>query len=157
MSKTKFEVDKDNLEVRITRTYNATPERLWRAYTTPEEITQWWQNTTIDKHDFKVGGQWRFIDRGKNGNEEHGFRGEFQEIDEPHKIVRTFEYEPWAGHVMTESVTFEPQDDGQTLVTIISKYSNLDDLEGMVQSGMEKGSTAGMERIAQLVESDQAA
>lgn len=151
MSKTKFEVDKDKLEVRITRLYNATPERLWRAYTDPDELMQWWRNTTIDTLEFKVGGAWRFIDHGKNNDEEHAFRGEFKEIDEPHKIVRTFEYEPWAGHVMTESVTFEPQN-GQTLVTTVSKYANLDDLEGMVQSGMEKGATAGMERIAALVE-----
>lgn len=152
MSKTKFEVDKENLEVRISRVYKATPERLWKAYTDPEEITQWWQNTKIDKHDFKVGGQWRFVDQGKDGDEEHGFRGEYKEIDEPRKIVRTFEYEPWAGHVMIESVVFEPQGDGQTLVITVSKYANLEDLEGMVQSGMEKGATAGMERIAKLVE-----
>jgi uncharacterized protein YndB with AHSA1/START domain len=152
MSKTKFEVDKDNLEVRITRPYKATPERLWEAYTDPEQIAQWWRNTTIDKHDFRVGGTWRFVDHGKNGGENHGFRGEFKEIDEPHKIVRTFEYEPWAGHVLTETVTFEAMDDGSTLVTTVSKYQNLDDLEGMVNSGMEKGATAGMERIAELVE-----
>ena len=152
MSKTKFEVDKDNLEVRITRTYKATPERLWEAYTDPEQIAEWWRNTTIDKHDFHVGGAWRFVDHGKNGDEEHGFRGEFKEIDEPHKIVRTFEYEPWAGHVLTETVMFEPQEDGSTLVTTVSRYENLDDLEGMVSSGMEKGATAGLERIAALVE-----
>ncbi|HET7060131.1 MAG TPA: SRPBCC domain-containing protein [Candidatus Saccharimonadales bacterium] len=152
MAKTKFEVDKDNLEVRITRVYNATPQRLWRAYTDPEEVAQWWRNTTIDKFELKVGGAWRFVDHGKNGDEEHGFHGEFKEIDEPRKIVRTFEYEPWAGHVMTESVIFEPQGESQTLVTTVSKYANLDDLEGMVQSGMEKGATAGLERIAALVE-----
>jgi uncharacterized protein YndB with AHSA1/START domain len=152
MSKTKFEVDKDNLQVRITRVFDASPERLWQAYTEPDQITQWWQNTDIDKHDFKVGGQWRFIDRGQKGDEEHAFRGEYKEIDEPRKIVRTFEYEPWAGHVLTETVMFEPQDGGKTLVTTTSTYDNLQDLEGMVQSGMEKGATAGMERIAKLVE-----
>ena len=41
MSKTTFEVDRDQLEVRITRVFNATPERLWRAYTAPEQIKQW--------------------------------------------------------------------------------------------------------------------
>lgn len=152
MSKTQFTVDKDKLEVRISRLFKATPERLWKAYTDPEEIAQWWQNTIIDKHDFRVGGQWRFVDKGQNGDENHAFRGEFKEIEEPHKIVRTFEYEPWAGHVLTEMVMFEPQDDGRTLVTTTSQYANLEDLEGMVQSGMEKGATAGMERIAKLVE-----
>lgn len=152
MSKTNFEVDRDNLEVRITRVFDATPERLWQAYTEPEEIAQWWRNTTIDKLDVRVGGAWRFVDHGQDGKGEHGFRGEFKEVDKPHKLVRTFEYEPWAGHVMTESVTFEPQPDGKTLVTITSKYQNAGDLEGMVSSGMEKGAVAGIERLAKLVE-----
>lgn len=152
MSKTNFEVDKDKLEVRITRVFAATPERLWQAYTQADQIKQWWLNTTIDTLDVRVGGAWRFVDHGQDGTEEHGFRGEFTEVDEPHKLARTFEYEPWAGHVMTESVTLEPQADGKTLVTIVSKYDTIDDLEGMVKSGMEKGATAGIDRLAKLVE-----
>lgn len=153
MADTKFEVDKANLEVRITRTFNASPERLWQAYKDPQEVAMWWANTDIETHDFKVGGQWRYVDHGKNGDEEHAFRGQFTEIDEPHKISRTFEYEPWAGHILVETVTFEPQDEGKTLVKIISKYENLQDLEGMVNSGMERGATAGLERLAKIVES----
>lgn len=149
MSKTNFEIDRDKLEVRITRSFKATPERLWRAYSDPEEIAQWWADTTIDKHDFKVGGEWRFVG-GQDGKD--AFRGKFKEIDVPHKIVRTFEYEPYPGHVMTESVVFEPQADGQTLVTTVSKYANLDDLNGMTSMGMEEGATAGLDRLAKLVE-----
>ena len=152
MAKTNFTVDRENLEVRITRVFEATPERLWQAYTQPEQIAEWWRNTTIDKLDVRVGGAWRFVDHGQDGKQEHGFRGEFTEVDEPHKLIRTFEYEPWAGHVMVESVTLEPQADGKTLVTTISKYDNIDDLEGMVKSGMEKGAVAGIERLAKLVE-----
>ena len=153
MAKTNFEVDKDKLEVRITRLFKATPERLWRAYSDPEQIVQWWSDTKVDKHDFKVGGAWRFVSAGQD-SKEHAFRGEFKEIDEPRKIVRTFEYEPMAGHVMTESVILEPQADGQTLVTTVSKYANLDDLNGMVGMGMERGASAGLDRLAKLVETD---
>lgn len=151
MSDGTFTVDKDKLEVRITRVFNATPERLWKAFTDTEEIPKWWADTVVDKHDFKVGGEWRFVSSGQDGNE-HAFRGVFKEIDEPRRIVRTFEYEPRAGHIMTESVMFEPQDDGKTLMTTVSKYEELGDLEGMVGSGMERGSTAGLDRLAALVE-----
>jgi uncharacterized protein YndB with AHSA1/START domain len=152
MAQTKFVVDKEKLEVRISRVFKATPERVWKAYTDPKEIAQWWHNTTIEQHDLRVGGKWRFIDHGENGGEKHAFNGEFKEIDEPHKIVRTFEYEPWAGHTLLETVTLTPQSDGQTLMTTVSKYDNLQDLEGMVKSGMERGAVAGIERIAKLVE-----
>ncbi len=72
---------------------------------------------------------------------------------EPQKIVRTFEYEPWAGHVMTETVEFKVQEGGKTLMLQTAKYANLQDLEGMVGSGMERGATAGLDRLAELVES----
>lgn len=149
MSKTNFEVDRKSMEVRITRVFKATPERLWRAYTEPDEIVQWWSDTVIDKHEFTVGGAWRYVS-GPDGK--NAFRGEYKEIDKPHKIVRSFEYEPVAGHVMIESVSFEPQADGSTMVVTVSKFDNAGDLEGMVGMGMEQGSGAGLDRLAKLVE-----
>lgn len=152
MGETKFEVDKQKLEIRIIRTFNATPERMWQAFTDPEEIAQWWRNTTIETNDVKVGGKWRYIDHGKNGDENHAFRGEFKEIGAPNKIVRTFEYEPWPGKIITESIEFTPQNGGKTLMVNVSKFDKLEDLEGMVNSGMEKGATAGLDRLAEIVE-----
>src|SRR5476651_981421 len=102
MSKTEFVVYQEKLEVRLIRAFKATPERLWQAHTVPEQIVKWWDNTVVDKFEFKVGGAWRFVSQGQDGKE-HAFRGEFKEIEEPKKIVRTFEYEPFAGHVMTET------------------------------------------------------
>jgi uncharacterized protein YndB with AHSA1/START domain len=151
MSDTDFVVDKDNLEVRISRTFNATPERVWQAHTEPDQIVQWWSDTVVDKFELKVGGVWRFVSQGQDG-QENAFNGVFKEIDEPNKIVRTFEYEPWAGHVMTETVTFESLPDGKTRQVTVSKYDNLDDLNGMVASGMERGATSGLDRLAKVVE-----
>jgi len=152
MAETKFEVDKDKLEVRISRVFKAPPEKVWQAYTDPELIAKWWQNTTIEKHDLRVGGAWRFVDKGQADGKQIAFRGEFLEIDEPRKLARTFEFEPWAGHIMEETVTLEPTGDGQTQMLTISKYANLEDLEGMVNSGMERGAVAGVERLAKVIE-----
>jgi uncharacterized protein YndB with AHSA1/START domain len=149
MSATDFVVDRENLEVTITRVFKATPERMWQAHTQAEQIEKWWADTKVDKLELKTGGRWRFVGTDGKGN---NFRGEFKELDEPKKIVRTFEYEPWAGHVMTETVTFEPMPGGETKQVTISKYANIDDLEGMVGSGMERGATAGINRLAKLVE-----
>jgi uncharacterized protein YndB with AHSA1/START domain len=151
MAETDFVVNKEKLEVRITRVFNATPERMWQAHTDPEQIPEWWADTKVDTFELSVGGAWRFVSSGEDGKE-HAFKGIFKELDEPKKIVRTFEYEPWAGHVMTESVTFEPMPDGKTKQITVSKYENIGDLEGMVGSGMEHGATLGLDRLAKLVE-----
>jgi uncharacterized protein YndB with AHSA1/START domain len=151
MSDNSFVIDKDNLEVRITRIFSATPERMWKAFTDSEEIPKWWADTRVDEQDVKVGGKWRYVSDGEDGKE-HVFYGIFKEIDEPRKIVRTFEYEPYAGHVLTESITFKSQPDGKTKMVNVSRYDNIGDLEGMVGSGMERGATAGLDRLAKLVE-----
>ncbi|HSX52959.1 MAG TPA: SRPBCC domain-containing protein [Patescibacteria group bacterium] len=153
MSKTDFVVDKQKLEVRITRLFNASPERMWQAHTTPDDIVQWWVGTKVDKLELKVGGAWRFVSEGEDGKV-HAFRGEFKELDEPNKIVRTFEYEPVPGHIMVESVMFEPQTDGKTKQVTISKFKNLEDLNGMVGMGMEHGAEDGLNRLAKVVESN---
>jgi len=153
MSKTNFEVDREDLEVRITRVFDAPPERLWQAHTQPDEIVEWWADTTIDKFELKVGGAWRFVSTDEDGKE-HAFRGEFKELEEPKKIVRTFEYEPYAGHGLVESVVFESMPDGKTKQVTVSKYASLDDLNGMVGMGMERGATIGLDRLAKLVENE---
>ena len=150
MSQTDFSVDQDKLEVRISRVFKATPERLWKAHTDPTEIVQWWDGTAVDKLELKVGGSWRFVSTAPE--QKNNFRGEFKELDEPNKIVRTFEYEPMPGHVMTETVTFEALPDGQTRQTTISKFDNLEDMNGMVSMGMERGASAGLDRLAKVVE-----
>jgi uncharacterized protein YndB with AHSA1/START domain len=151
MSEVTFEIDRDALEVRISRVFNATPERMWQAHTQPDQIVQWWDKTTIDTFEPKVGGTWRFVSNDGDGKE-HAFRGVFQELDEPKKIVRTFEYEPFAGHIIVETVIFEPTADGKTKQLAVSKYANLDDLNSMVGMGMEHGATEGLERLAKVVE-----
>jgi uncharacterized protein YndB with AHSA1/START domain len=155
MSDSEFIVDKENLEVRLSRIYKATPERLFEAYTDPEQIPKWWgpakYKTTVDKMDVRVGGTWRFIHTGEDGTE-YAFNGEYQEIDPPRKVVSTFEFEPVAGHILIETATFEAQPDGTTKLSTVSKYANLEDLEGMVNSGMESGAVESQERLAALVE-----
>jgi uncharacterized protein YndB with AHSA1/START domain len=101
--------------------------------------------------DVKVGGAWRIVQTDPGGTQ-HAFRGVFKEIDEPNKIVRTFEYEPMAGHILVETATFEAQPDGTTKQTITAHYENVDDLNGMVEMGMEDGQRESMDRLATLVE-----
>jgi uncharacterized protein YndB with AHSA1/START domain len=155
MSKSTFTVDRENLQVTTSRVYNAKPERLFQAYTDPAQIPQWWGpaylTTKVDKLEAKVGGAWRFVQTEPSGKE-HAFNGVYKEIDEPHKIVSTFEYEPMAGHVLVETVTFEEQPDGKTKLTATARYENIGDLEGMVAMDMKEGAVEGQERLAKLVE-----
>jgi uncharacterized protein YndB with AHSA1/START domain len=73
-------------------------------------------------------------------------------VDEPRKVVRTFEFEPMPGHILTETMTLQPQADGTTLLTATAHYANIEDLEGMVSMGMKEGQLESYDRLARLVE-----
>ncbi len=160
MPKTTFTVDRDLLQVRMSRTFNAPRERVWKAMTDPAQIPQWWgpakYETVIDKHDLKVGGEWRYTQTDDDGNE-FAFHGVFKEIDEPAKAVQTFVFEgiPDAdAHAITDTLTLTEVEGGKTHMDVMSQYQVIEDLDGMVSSGMESGATEGYERLAKLVEGD---
>lgn len=152
--KSTFVIDKKKLEVRQDRVFNAPIERLWRAYTDPEEIPKWWGpaylETVVDKMDVRVGGKWRFIQTEPSGKE-HAFNGVYKVVDKPRKLSNTFEYEPVAGHILLETVTLR-EEAGKTKLTAVSKFANIDDLEGMIAMDMQDGATESQERLAKLVE-----
>ena len=155
MSDMSFTVDRKNLTVKTERVFKASPERLFQAYVDPEQIPKWWGpgylKTVVDKLEPRVGGNWRFIQTEPSGKE-HAFSGVFKEVDEPHKLVSTFEYEPMAGHVLVQTVTFEPQSKDTTKLVTTAVYSEIGDLEGMIAMAMEDGERESRERLAVLVE-----
>lgn len=59
-----FSVDKENNTINIQRKFNAELELVWKAWTIPEILDQWWapkpfQNKTKIL-DFKEGGMWHY-------------------------------------------------------------------------------------------------
>ena len=155
MSKTNFIIKKDELKVVMERTFNAPREVLFNAFIDPGVITNWWGpailEITIDKLEPKEGGAWRFLHKDSAGNE-FAFNGVFKKIAKPGLITQTFNFEGIPGdHELLQTATFE-ENGGKTKVISTSVYKNIQDLEGMVASGMESGAKEGWERLAGLVE-----
>lgn len=147
-------IDREKLQITIARDFDAPQPLVWRALTEPALLAQWWGQPgspmSVDKYDLRVGGEWRFVERAADGNE-HGFRGAFREIDPPDRIVQTFEYEPMAGHVLLETLTLT-EHNGRTTLTAVEQFDNIEDLEGMYQSGMEDGTEKSYNQLATLLQ-----
>src|SRR5439155_106503 len=107
-------------------------------------------STVVEKMDLRPGGTWRFVQHDAEGNE-YGFHGEYREVVPLERIVETFEFEGMPGHVLVESAVFE-EIRGKTKVTQKSVFATVEDLEGMLASGMEEGARETIERFAELVE-----
>lgn len=149
-------IHKENFTLSMSRTFNATKDRVWKAYTTPELVKQWWSGVPgemiIDKMDVKVGGIWRYIQKEESG--EYAFNGKYTEIIENEVLAYTFEFELIPGHICEERIVFEEKD-GKTTLFSTTTFANLEDLEGMVESGMESGAVTSWNKLQNLVESMQ--
>lgn len=149
----RLDIDRPNLTITTARDFDAPQALVWRALTEPALLAQWWGQPgspmSVDKHDLRVGGEWRFVERDAAGNE-YGFRGVFRAIEPPSRIVQTFEYEPMAGHVIVETMTLT-ESGGRTTLTAVDQFENLEDLEGMYQSGMEGGVENSYNQLAALL------
>lgn len=140
-------------EIVMTRVFNAPRELVFKVWTDPNLIPQWWGprslTTTVDKMDVRPGGLWRFVQQGPDGNE-YAFNGVYREIAPPERIVSTFEFEGMPGHVSVETVTFE-EHEGKTRVTGQSLFQSVEDRDGMLKSGMEEGAAETWHRFEELL------
>jgi uncharacterized protein YndB with AHSA1/START domain len=130
-----------DIEISMSRTFDAPKALVFAAHTEAEHLKHWWgRGNPLDVQiDFRVGGAWRFVEHADG--EEHAFRGEFREIAAPDSFTWTFEYEPMAGHIAVERYEFI-ETGGRTTVTCKSRFDNRADRDFMLESGMEEGAEA---------------
>jgi uncharacterized protein YndB with AHSA1/START domain len=69
----------------------------------------------------------------------------------PERTVATFEFEGIPGHVLLQTATFEALGD-RTRVVQQAVFQSVEDRDGMVASGMKRGSDDSMDRLAELLE-----
>ena len=140
-------------EIRMERVFDAPRDLVFKAYTDPKLIPQWWGpregTTVVDRMDVRPGGDWRFVTRQADGSE-HAFRGTYREVTPPERIVQTFEWEGMPGHVAVETATFEDLGD-RTKVTTTSLFHTAEERDGMLESGMERGANETYARLDELL------
>jgi uncharacterized protein YndB with AHSA1/START domain len=143
-------------EIHIERIFDAPRDRVWRAFTDPALVAQWWgrgNKLVIERLEVERGGHWRFVEHSPDGV--HGFEGRFREVKPPERVVQTFEWDGMPGHVVVETVTLEDLGDGRTKVVTTSLFHTTEERDGMLSSGMEQGlnqSYAALDRLLATLE-----
>ena len=138
-------------EVHIERVFDAPRELVWRAFTEPELVAQWWgrgNKLVIERLEVERGGHWRFVEHSDQGV--HGFEGRFREVSPPERLAWTFEWDGMPGHVAIDTTEFEDLGDGRTKVITRSIFHTTEERDGMLDSGMQQGldqSYAALDRL----------
>ena len=138
-------------EIRVERIFNAPRDRVWRAFTDPKLVAQWWgrgNKLVIERMEVERGGHWRFVEHSAEGV--HGFEGRFREVSPPERLVYTFEWDGMPAYVIIETTMFEDLGDGRTKLVNLSLFHTAAERDGMLNSGMEGGmneSYAALDRL----------
>ena len=143
-------------EILITREFDAPRRLVYKAWTTPELVTRWWNGRRgemkIVDIDLRVGGSWRYVMEAQGGFEV-AFHGEFREIVPDERIVTTevFEGAPPsdAGDVLNV-ITFA-EADGRTTVDLLVQCPNREIRDAIMGSGMEAGMQEQYDVLEELV------
>lgn len=109
--------DQDPCEIRSTRVFSCTRERLWQAMTVPWQLARWWgpKGFRSDFHgfDLRVGGTWTMTMIGPDGNR-YPNESVFTEIVTNDRL--TFEHQPVH---FTHTATLAPEGNGTRLTWIM--------------------------------------
>ncbi len=139
-------------QIQIVRAFNAPPHLVYRAWTTPALVRQWWSAkrgaVTVADIDLRVGGAWRWVMVTDDGFEV-GFHGEYRELIPDQKIVSTevFEGFPDADAASLNTLTLT-ESNGQTIMTLLVQHQTAEHRDAHINSGME----AGMQDAFDLLE-----
>ncbi len=149
----------------VTRVFDAPRELVWKAWTDPKYVTQWWGpqgfTTPVCKMDFRVGGKFLLGMKSPDGQEFFN-AGEYHEIVPNEKIVSSMYFadaegnkiEPEALGIEHEAIDgaydttlFEDLGNGQTKLTFIGN----EPMDSAKESGQMEGWTQILDKVAEVL------
>ena len=113
--------------VRIERTFAASAEDVFDAWTSPEVMRRWfhcfpdWETPEADV-DLRVGGKVRVVMRRPDGGEA-GMQGEYRLIDRPHRLVMTWAFDDDPSNEQLIELSFWESEGSTTVLLVNSRIS----------------------------------
>jgi uncharacterized protein YndB with AHSA1/START domain len=149
----------------VTRVFDAPRELVWKAWTDPKYVMQWWGpkdfTAPFCRIDFRVGGKFLCCMKGPDG-QEFWSGGEYHEIVPHEKIVYSMYFADAQGNKVeaehygieheaiedaNDAVIFEDLGDGRTKLTLIGNES----MESAKNSGQAEGWRQILDKIAAVI------
>lgn len=166
------EVAVDDRGFTMTRWIDAPRERVWRAWTDPGQLAQWWgphgYTNPVAEADVRPEGRLRIVMRSPD-SVDFPMSGQFLDVDPPSRLVFTDEVGDEAPAVwhetldgyrpslppgsplrITVTVTFEERDGG-TLLTIANAFASDEDRDAVMRMGAASGWSESLEKLEALV------
>lgn len=155
-----FTVDKDKQQIHVTRAFNGELALVWRAWTEPELLDQWWAPRPYTNHtkqlDLIPGGLWHYYMKSPAGevhwclfayeaiHAQQQYSGRDSFCDEQAQPSNALPGTHWTN-------TFIDNQDGTTTVKVVLQYDSIEALETIVSMGFKEGFTMGLNQLDELL------
>ena len=144
-----------DLEIAVTREFDAPRQLVWEAHTKPELLKRWaagppgWEMEVCEM-DLCVGGAWRWVLRGPGGTEMR-LHGVHTEIVVGERVSRTEVFEPawYSGEAVTTMALKEHG--GKTTLTVTIKHISKEVRDAALKFPMAEGMAAGYDKLDELL------
>jgi uncharacterized protein YndB with AHSA1/START domain len=134
----------------VTREYPVAPEKVWRAWTDPQALGQWFRpdasfSVPVAEADVRAGGRFRVLMVDAKG-EEFDLSGFYREVVPARKLVMTWGWKNQPGHESLVTVNFLPAGKG---TKIELQHEGFLDFEN--QPTHEQGWNGALDKLGQLL------
>jgi uncharacterized protein YndB with AHSA1/START domain len=139
--------------IELQRRFRASPERIFRAWTQPVALREWWCPSGWIageiEIDLRIGGNYRIaMSRAGAAGSEVSVNGQFLEVKPPERLVYTWRWEGAFAEMPETLVTLELSgSDSETLLTL--RHDNFVDLDARQQH--RSGWMSACDRLDRLV------
>ncbi|WP_440771650.1 SRPBCC family protein [Natronorubrum sp. DTA28] len=152
------EFEPSEYDMTIRRTFDAPRERVFEAWTDPEQVAQWWgpKGFTVPRceMDVRPGGSFSIDMEGPDGTI-YPDEGVFHEVDEPERLVvtsRAFEDDDGEFQLeVRQTVTFADRD-GRTELTLKAEVLTATPEVAEALGGMELGWSQSLDKLEAYVD-----
>jgi uncharacterized protein YndB with AHSA1/START domain len=150
-----------NLDIELVREVDVAPELVWRAWTEPELLKQWFAPKPFEtpecEIDLRPGGAFRTVMRSPDG-EEFGGVGCYVDVVPNERIAWTSAlgpgYRPQAGPMaFTAIIELQPNGDGGTRYRAVAMHQTPEDNQQHAAMGFVEGWGAALDQLVELTKS----
>jgi len=158
MTFTPYTLDRE-LDIELTREVDVAPELVWKAWTTPELLKQWFAPRPFEtpecEIDLRPGGIFRTVMRSPEGEEFDG-AGCFLEVVPNERLVWTSGlgpgYRPQSGPMpFTAILELQPTPGGGTSYRAVAMHQNPEENTQHAEMGFVEGWGAALDQLVELM------
>jgi len=111
----------DAIALVVRRTVRASPQRIFDAWTQPQQLCAWWGPRPVTcsgaEVDLRVGGRYRVVNALRDGTSVT-IEGEFEHVEPPRRLVYTWRMGLERPESSRVTVRFEPRGDATEVIVV---------------------------------------